>query len=195
MTKKMTLPMLAIGAMLALAIPTSAGASSIDMPFGFFVPVGTSLTAISLNTETETPLGTVKCANVSLPAEVVENSATSFKLDGFSSGPGEGTASLCRLGTTPIQVTHVTLKQLSSSVSGYGVATLSFVADLPGELRCSYFSSAGGTPITYVSGASSLHLAGELLASPEICGGAGEVLIHGDYSVGTTSGGGGVYFL
>lgn len=189
MTKKLILLIGTAGALVAFAVPAIANAApSLTMPAGTLVATGSGVTATSTNTVLATPLGNLTCAAVTINATVLENTGTSWKA---SAAAGKSTAQTCHLGTNAFLITNIKLNSLNVSAAAK-VAILTFEADLPGNLTCHFESTAGGTAVTYSAGSSSLHLAGGLVGSPEICGEEGEVEIHGDFTLSTTSGGGAV---
>lgn len=190
MTKLFGLLGLIIGAVIVIAAPVSASAApALTMPAGTLVPVGKQITGDSTNSVTVTPLGSLECFHVAINFQVTQNSGTWI---GAWAPAGSGFASLCELGGRFIQINNIELSSFSSTVSGKGTADLAFVAHLPGELTCHFKSAFPGTPVTYTAGSSSLHLAGELEANPEICGEAGEVAISGDFALSTWSSSGAV---
>jgi hypothetical protein len=184
MAKKLILLATALGALFALVAPAMASASPVlTMPAGTAVKTGTEITGTSTNSVTKTSLGSLTCEKVDVTAKVEENSGTKIK----AGGVGEGSSTVCKLGTTGITITHIKLNSLASSTSTTGTANFSFEADLPG-LTCKYESKSGVTPVSWVLGSSSIHLAGELTATPAACGTAS---FSGDFSLETTAAGGG----
>ena len=177
MAKKLTLLTMAIGAMLALAIPAMASASSLTMPEKTLVPVGTAIQGTSTDVVTTTSLGNLKCEKVTVNGKVTKNNGT--EVEGTANGAS--TSSNCFFKTNPIAIKNITLNNIKSTTIGSGTASLSFEAEVkPGELNCKYSGSA--VPFTYTSGTDSLLLSGGLTASPAACGTAS---IKGNFTLET----------
>lgn len=181
MVKKLSLLLGAI-TVLASAAPAAASASALTMPAGTLVPLFTAVTFTSTNAITDTSIGNITCATVTLPGAVTKNSSGTFTIE----GKGQGTSSTCLLnGTTAVTTTDITLFIATSSTSGSGKASLTYAADLAG-VTCTY--TASSTPFTYVSGSDTITFgsASTLTVKPAACGTA---TLTGNFTLETTSGG------
>jgi hypothetical protein len=166
MAKKLSLLMAAV-AVIAFAVPAFASASSLTMPAGTLVPVGTKIVGTSTNTTTLTSLGLLSCNTVSVTGEVTANSGGSVA----GIGIGTGNTSECFLSEEEaITITDITLESISSSTSGSGTIHFTFVADLPNNVVCHFVTKSAGASFNYVSGTDSLSIpAQKLEATPAAC--------------------------
>ena len=168
---------MALGALLALAIPAMASASQLTSG-GKAVAVGTVIRATSSNATTDTSAGTLTCVSVSVDGKVTKNSGG----ESTATTSGEGTTSGCKLGETAVTITDPTLLGLTLINGTTGSASLTFVADI-GALKCHF---SGTVPATYVPKSGVLHLAGTLVGSGAGCPTSGSFM--GDFSLETTAG-------
>lgn len=169
MSKKFILLAMAVGALVALAIPAVAGAQQLEQGGSPLSP-GETVTGESSDTVTVAPaLGaTFACSNVTIEAEVAENTPSGS----FAAGPASASGCVVN-GVLPATVSGANAA-IALEPGGTGVAELEFTVT-SGELVCTF---AGAGPITYVSGTSLIHVEAEL--SSPTCG-PGE--LSGDYTL------------
>jgi len=155
-------------AVLAFAVPALASASTGVKQGGSLLSPGTVLEGVSTNTTMTTTLGTLKCASVSVSAELSKNNAA----EGFEAvGNGETSTSTCVLGSTSFTVKNIILNKLTSgpSESGKGKVIFSFEMLLSSSLTCKYATT--GASFTYPVEGSNLRLTNvPLTATPAACG-------------------------
>jgi hypothetical protein len=177
MSKKTMVLAMAIGALLALAIPAAASASQLTSG-GKALGVGSVVQATSINATTDTSAGTLKCSHVSVAGKVTKNTGG----ESTATTSGEGTTSGCEFGTLPATITDATLLGLTLLSPTNGSASVTFVADI-GALKCHF---AGTVAVTYTAGGSVLHLAGTLAGTGTGCPTSGAFM--GDFALTTTAG-------
>jgi hypothetical protein len=185
MVKKIALLVTAFAALTALSAPGFAGAAEltegpgnpIKIPATITFTSGTEVFA-SNSLETETELGTLKCQQIMLEAELTQNSGGVVK-----GGNGGGIASNCTLEGEPFTVASIAINSIQAS-SGGNTASFSFVAEFfGGSLVCEW---SGTGNFTYTSGSSEATLAPTALTPNEpVCGGA---TIHGKLLMETQNG-------
>ena len=149
MAKKFSLFMAAM-AVLAFAIPAMASAApEVTSKAGTRAAVPQNITGTNVGhvLTTGTPFGTLTCNKVTLNGVLTVNSGT--KVTGNA---GTGTTSECNVNNNPLTITNITVTHLESTVVGSGVASFTFVADLPGGITCDYTGT--NVPFTYVTGTS-----------------------------------------
>lgn len=168
-------------ALAALAVPALASAApEVTYPAGTTLATGTGITGTSNNFVLTTSIGTIKCAKVTFPGELTENTGSSITIV----GSGAGTATTCYDEDEPVNVTDLTLTDLKSTMSGSGAATFSVKADLPVVGTCTYVGT--GAPFSYVVGAIKISFnKAPLTASPSACGSA---KLDADFILERTSG-------
>lgn len=175
--------LLALLAVVAFAVPASAGAApAITEPAGVLVKTGALLEVSSTNAVVETSLGKLSCAKVTGTGQITANTGSTIG----AVGVGEGTSTTCFLGgSKPITKTDFTLKKLHSETSGIGTASASFTADLPAGLVCHFETPT--TPISFTSGGDVVKLVkADLIGTPAACEPA---LLSGEFTVQTDGGG------
>ncbi|HYC81844.1 MAG TPA: hypothetical protein VEB65_08660, partial [Solirubrobacterales bacterium] len=133
---------------------------------------------------TNTGLGKVECASLSVSAEVLKNSEKEVKAKGTS-----GEAKTCK-GTEgsevlPLTITEPELLSLVTTGKDSGTLGLTFVVDL-GPFSC-HFEGEGS--FSYATGTDVLNVAGVELKTNEICeSGEGAPLFEGDFTMATANG-------
>jgi hypothetical protein len=178
MSKKTMVLAMALGALLALAIPAMASASQLTSG-GKALAVGTVVQATSSNAKTVVGETALTCTSVAVSGKLTKNTGG----ESVATTNGAGTTSGCKFGTTAATITDATLLGLTLVSPTVGTASLTFVADI-GPLVC-HFSSTS-VAVTYTAGASSIHLAGTLIGSGSGCPTSGA--FSGDFALETTAG-------
>jgi hypothetical protein len=181
--KKLMLVAMALGALMALAVPAVANAAGKLTVEGVSLAKGAPLFATSGNFSTTNPLGTYGCERVSLGGTVTENGtegATSVATSQLSSSVG------CRkqAASAPFTITNISGTIKFQKTNSY-INFTSLWSKFPfgGYEEC----TVTGThlPVTYSSGSSSTYIAGVTISK-----GAGCIspAVAGDFFL-TTSGG------
>lgn len=184
MAKKLSL-LLAAVAVLAFAIPTVAGAATLESG-GSVVPVGTKITGKSTNAVTQTGLGKLSCKEVVLLGKVTTNSGGTVE----GVGTGEATGTTCNVEGTAVEVTNIVLSNIKSNATtgtGKGTASFSFKSTLPVVGACTFTGT--NAPGTYSTTTMTNILKIEkatLTASPSACGPAN---LSGEFALTLTEGG------
>lgn len=161
MIKKLTMLAMAVGALVAFAVPAAASATPlIHDEKG--EPVN-HVTAVSENTISVTNLGTLECSTVELTIEVTENTTTT------AHGHGDGAA----FGTPPshegpclteplgldVHINRVEVNTIHLNDDGTGSATFEFDFVITGVTECTV---GGDADVSYVPGSSTLSIDGDL---------------------------------
>lgn len=181
---------LLLGALAALAISIPALASAapaLTSPAGTLVPKGTKLTLTSFNVKTVTIYGQFLCKTVEVPVVVNENTGTSVSLAATGLPPSPE----CIFGNPgewpEVVITNLTMPSFVFKAAGTGTSAVTFEADfVPIHTTCHYESAT--VPITYLSGATSFKVNGNLKGKthePDCTAGA---TFSGDFSIKTTGG-------
>jgi hypothetical protein len=181
MARKFVLLAMALGAVVALAVPAIASAQELRAE-GEPLPVGSDLTATSTNLKTVTAVGTLECKKVTIHANVTENGAeasaaesTSIETEGCVTNQGGGVL-------IPTNIEEASANLSLNSAGGTAGAT--FVANIgPGALSCHFAGSPG---ITYTHGSSELTIAGELTGTGTECPPNG--VMSGNFTLETAGG-------
>lgn len=179
MIKKLNLALAAV-ALIAFAVPAFAGATSMTQPANMLVPVNTSTTWTSHLPVVKTNLGgNIACEEVVLNAKISKNNGTAVE----GANNGGSFAKGCFFAGNPISVTMPTLRSFVSAAALKGTASVIFIADLPGGLKCTYEETA--VPYTFAKEASTLKMVGALKVTPATCGTA---TLEAEFTVEETGG-------
>lgn len=165
MAKKLSLLIASI-AVVAFAVPASASAApALTDPPGTLLKVGTLFQGTTSNFLIETSLGKITCANAFFTGELTHNAGTTFR----GVGKGQQFGTMCVLnGTTPVQVTDITVKELHSATVGSGTINWTITAHLPSGVTCHFESLS--MPYTYASGSDSIRFTkGDFKSLPLAC--------------------------
>ena len=164
--------------LLSLVVPAAARAGTVTSSAGVLAPVGTTLTGRSSDAEIATSLGTITCLEMVVQVKIQENSFGRLE----AGVPNYGTSSACALkGGGEVTTTTITVPRLQSFTAGSGTMGLSFGADLPGGLSCSY--TAFAVPFTYKAGSSTILVAGNMKPSPAACGTEAKTKFRAEFKV------------
>lgn len=166
MVKKLTLLAMAIGALVALAAPSMAGAAQLTNGGEELLPTGTTISATSTNTVTKTTLGEIKCQHVEIHGIVAENGGSvSVSMDGAND-----TATNCEIVGLGKVAIDPTFEGLAASGSGPGTAAFTFnVTGL-----CT--STSGASEVTW-NGTDVIHI------KAAVGGSCGTGTLNGDFTV------------
>ena len=163
MIKKLTLLAMAVGALVAFAVPAAASANvQLTNSGGKPIAANTTITATSTNAQTATSNGTLTCESVTVGAILTKNTPETVLL---SDDEGSGSATGCKVKETSLPVTITpTFEELHLTTAG-ATASFSFVAHLGGVggPKCTYTGVA--VPVTYTPGTSSISVSGTLTGS------------------------------
>jgi hypothetical protein len=183
MIKKLTLLAMAIGALVAFAVPAMASADVRLTDALGTVEVPSDITGTSGNAQTVTANGTLVCEEVHVTATVTTNTEATV----FASGKS-ATANKCKVlqTGTPVVITP-TLENIHITTGGTKTASFKFVAHIGGVggPKCEY----GGTvPVSYTSGSSSLHAEGTLTGSSGVAPCNLTAAFSGDFALSNENG-------
>lgn len=181
MMKKLTLLAMAVGALIAFAVPAMASANvTLTDEGGQPVAVNSKITAYSVNTETTSKNGNLVCPWVGITGNVAEN-GTAVRLDEVEvTLPTECTFA----GFLPSHVS-ASIDEIELTTGGagtaYGVAFSSLITGV--GATCNFSGNEEGSlAVSWSSGAISIGGAGNNL----VASGAGcptEAEIHGDFGL------------
>ena len=180
--KKLTLLAMAIGALLAFAIPAAASAATGQLTEnGVPLKTGATFLATSTNVTTTTEAGKLSCEKVTLDLIVSSNSSSG------SAASGSGTSSGCLLEgvNIPVNITTITIKSITLSSTG-GKATFSFTFDSEGAKLKDCTITGTNVPVTWTPGTDTVHIAGSVVGSGSGCPTSGT--IAGDFTLETADG-------
>ena len=168
-------------AVLAIAVPSSAGASAMqDWETGKLLPVGTQFTAKSNNFIVENGLGIgpIECPEIVTNNQISANTGSTF---GAVQWGSDTTAPCYVQGKYMEYTTGIRWSKLSSVSSGSGTISMSFETHFIGTCKFS-----GEVPFTYVKGSNSIHISSKIATNFEtICGPA---YIKGDFKLALLNG-------
>jgi hypothetical protein len=139
MMKKLTLLAMAVGALLAFAIPAAASANvTLTNENEEAVSVGTKVTATSTNTTTTTANGQLSCPKVIIQGEVTTNGS-----DVGIKSLSTTTEGQCRFaGMFDATITNPAVGDITLTTGGVGtIASATFVSDIPAVGLTCHFSS------------------------------------------------------
>lgn len=170
MIKKLTLLAMAVGALVAFAVPAMASADvRITDGSGNPLSVNDTITAVSTNAQTVTGAGTLVCSEVHLGVVVTQNDEETVKLSDDTSTPGAASGCKVKENNLPVTVTP-TIEEIHITTGGTKTATFRFIAHLGGVggPQCEYKTNpAKGKEVnlSYESGSSTIHAEGTLEGS------------------------------
>lgn len=165
MGKKLSL-LVAAAAVLLVALPGAAAASTLTSKSGVVAPVNTILEGTSLSPVkiTSTLLGTIECQSLDTEGVLTKNSGGTFEIQGsFFAAAG------CTNNGKAATVTTFEVKKLASSTSGSGSLNFESKIDVAG-LTCNFIATS--VPFSYIGGSGQITFtkAGTVDASPATCG-------------------------
>jgi hypothetical protein len=159
--RKISLLAVMVVAAITVAAPAGASAAKMEIPAGKIAPVGAQLTMTSINPTFNTTWGLQKCAEITLPGELIQNNGT-VKVRG-----GVGSSKYCVSGTSPFTL-EPELRGLTLNSPQSGTM----------DLRLSIKYSWGGTcvlersdiPVSYSAGSSEFQVANAAMkGKPAAC--------------------------
>jgi hypothetical protein len=167
MAKKLSLMFLAF-AVVAVAIPAIAGATTATLPKGTVAPVGTTITGTGSDVILQSNLlGTITCSTLNLNADITKNSGGTVEASGDNVNP---TQSGCVNGSKAVTVTEVEITRVFSNTSGSGSASFVARLDIGSELKCTFTGT--NVAFTFTSGTNVIKFssAAGVSGSPAACG-------------------------
>lgn len=171
MKKQVTALALGLAALVAIALPATAGASkvTVDEAGTTLVSTGTGLAFLSGTSHFEeslmfeTELGQIGCEEIRFEGELGKNTGTEVLFEGLS-----GASSGCSVEGESVTLSGFAIQKLQSSVSGQGIikfiVTVSFFND---ALTCTW---SGEGVVTYATGDVLVLSDTVLNPSRQICG-------------------------
>jgi len=181
MSKKMTMFALAVGALIACALPAAANAQTLEEG-GTALAVGAEVTSTSTNFKITTGAGNIVCAKATYHAEVAANTEESGST--LQSAPFGGfVVTGCTVNGVPVTVTAPAIATVTFSGFKGGTTGFTLITDIAG-LSC-HFSGVPGVT-SFPLGVDSFHLEGALVGTHLPCP-AGAV-VEGDFTLETSDG-------
>ncbi len=172
MLKKMTPLAISVGALIAFAAPVAQGQELYELSGTTHVPlkVGVEVTATSVNMEAHTPLGTIKCAKVTIHGKVTKNEAT----------------------TAHFGTNSVTVEGGNTAITSQAVGTITILANTTGQMDTATFKAfgchyTGNVPFSYAHDTSVLTVTGNALGgtpNPP----CGDAKMTGNFTLETSNG-------
>lgn len=172
MIKKMILLAMVVGALVAFAAPSMAGAAQLTQPAGTRVTIGTTVVGTSTNVEMTMNSGIIlKCEKVTVNGIVNKNNGKEVEVD-MDGEHDAATNCITQLGPIAIDPTLINIK-----ASGAGPGTASFSLNETGLCE----EASGASSVTW-NGTDTIHI------TATFSGGCGESELHGDFTLETTTG-------
>lgn len=178
MFKKLTMLAMAVGALLAFAIPAVASANvTLTDESGAAVEVGTEITATSTNTTTVTANGSLTCPKVIIHGELTSNGS-----DVAIKSLSTTTEGQCKFGgLINTTITSPAVGNITLTTGGSGtIASTTFVSDIGAPVNLSCHFSSGSLGISWTSTGVSVSKGG-LTGTGTGCPSKGE--ISGEFSL------------
>lgn len=151
MIKKLTLLAMAVGALVAFAVPAAASAAVTLTTGEETLKAPSEITAVSTNTKTTIAPGVVlECAEVNLAGETTGEGETT------TGASGEGGASECKAAGNPVTITGITFSiDLETNK-----AQFKFTFDGLGKTNCTEETIGEGVDIDWTDTTDEIHIAG-----------------------------------
>jgi len=171
MAKKLSL-LLAAVAVLAFAVPAMANAAVPTIQNSAGEPLGVPTNIVGTGSEvnlTSSSLGSIKCTTITLEGVLTVNDMTNG-ITGSNTGQPSPPTTDCTKGKNTVNVTNVTLTDLSSTVGGDALASFTAEVDIGASTQCTFT----GTNVTgtYANGGDILTFAAapNITSLPVACG-------------------------